>query len=614
MSRHNEVEDYHSIFSERIKSLQNEFNSLKKRKPEYCFTCLSIQNIFFKNSPDDFDSNFIKNSVVDGKGDGGVDAIFTDPDSDYGDMVLVQAKYYKKISLEQVKNAIHKMVDFVNDMEERHHKRINTSVKSRFARVSTEMQDSAKFVLVFVTNAPRGKIKNESCTRLIAKYKDKFDLRLYFDKELCDEIREKEGRRQSATNSVIEIDQAENCLTYGEARIVNVSALSIKDLYSEYGTNLLASNLRYYIKGRIDNDINKTINERPKEFWYRNNGLTIVCESYKFNGKEVQLKNFSIVNGGQTTKLLSASEIKKDFYIPCKIIKAIGKTKKEKENFLSEVAKATNSQKPIKPIDLKANAPEQLNFRKPLEKTGVYYLTKRGETPPTGFKDSGKHINLDQIAKLCLAGVFQFPARARNNASKFFDDDYYDLIFRVKDLNQIARVVQQLLKIQLYFEKHFIAKYEDKCQKEGTEDLIPFARNAKTLCIAFASLAARIINGEIPIRRVPNACAHFSQDNYDKNFKPLVANTNARYSLFSEKLVRNEKEFENVLWILFDAIITEGYGLFESEQKTDNSLNETNYLKKDQSYYEILSSTSHWKKLVDAIHEVKSSLSQKGLI
>lgn len=93
--------------------------------------------------------------------------------------------------------------------------------------------------------------------------------------------------------------------------------------------------------------------------------MTIICDDFEISGREVKLKNFSIVNGGQTTTLLHKSrEINRehDFYLPCKIIRTVGETEDDKNRFSLEIAKATNSQKAIKQIDLKANAPEQVSL------------------------------------------------------------------------------------------------------------------------------------------------------------------------------------------------------------------------------------------------------------
>ena len=54
----------------------------------------------------------------------------------------------------------------------------------------------------------------------------------------------------------------------------------------------------------------------------------------------------------------------------------------EKNAFSLEIAKATNTQKPIKQVDLKANSPEQVRFAQAMREVGVFYQTKRGETVP----------------------------------------------------------------------------------------------------------------------------------------------------------------------------------------------------------------------------------------
>ena len=93
-------------------------------------------------------------------------------------------------------------------------------------------------------------------------------------------------------------------------------------------TNLLARNLRYHVAGRdIDNAIKETIASDPDSFWLKNNGITVICDDFEIDGKDVRLKNFSIVNGGQTTYMLHKStsiNMGNDLYLPCKIIKIAG--------------------------------------------------------------------------------------------------------------------------------------------------------------------------------------------------------------------------------------------------------------------------------------------------
>lgn len=614
--------DYYSTISQKIKNLKSEFPSLSDRDDDFVFTCLSIRNVFFKNPSKIFDKTFITNAIVDGKGDGGVDAIFTDSDSENQDMVLVQAKHYKTISTEDVRNALHKMVAFAKLMQIGKYEGINEKVSSRYCSVEAEKSDDAKTILVLFTSANRNGIKDNSCLKALGEDRNKFDIRIYFNKEICEEIKEREERRDSVERDKIQIDKTNNYLRYKDAIVVNASAYSIKRLYTQYRTNLLSSNLRYFIRSKIDADINKTINDSPNEFWYRNNGLTIVCEDYEVSGKEVHLRNFSIVNGGQTTKLLSDCDSvneEEDFFLPCKIIKALGEDESARANFVYDIAKATNSQKPIKQIDLKSNAPEQLSFRTALRQEGVFYQTKRGEKIPSNYTDMNKHTSLDQVSKLCLAGIFQRPASSRNSSKKFFEDKFYNPIFLVRNsgrLERTAKAVKQLLKMSCYFDTDFVKNYEKECRELLGESsgvsLIPFARNSRTICIAFSSLAARIINKELVSTTVHEKFQHYdSETGYEDYILPYVANLDNSYNLFNPSVERDEDLFECVLSKLFTVIIEEGHRMFASDRDKDTSLTATNYLKKDHNYFKIIASEVAWKRLASTIREAAKLMEDK---
>ncbi len=81
----------------------------------------------------------------------------------------------------------------------------------------------------------------------------------------------------------------------------------LADLYEKYGARLLESNVRSFLqfRGKINKGIRKTIKTEPEMFFAYNNGITATAEEVIIeNGKIVYLKNFQIVNGGQTTASL----------------------------------------------------------------------------------------------------------------------------------------------------------------------------------------------------------------------------------------------------------------------------------------------------------------------
>mgnify|MGYP002623767506 CR=1 FL=1 len=169
----------------------------------------------------------------------------------------------------------------------------------------SDVGDESKIHFVFYTSAPK---KNIDTTQIEKIFREQFpdssaiELDIFFAEDITDEISDA------------------------------VFAFSIKKLYAEHGKTLLAHNFRYYVKGKtektVDDDISKTIKENPASFRLKNNGITIICDSFDIDGNIVKLRNFSIVNGGQTTYQLHKSknlDAKHDFWLPCKIIKVIGR-------------------------------------------------------------------------------------------------------------------------------------------------------------------------------------------------------------------------------------------------------------------------------------------------
>lgn len=404
----------YEFITNKIHTLKDTFPSLRSKSDDYVFSALAVKSTYYQNpalvlNDSDFDA-----FIVDGQYDGGVDVLLTDPNSEASNMVIGQSKYYQNISADDVVNALTKMALFYKDMRDGHYENVNEKVQGRFLSLNSEIGEESRIQFVFYTSAPQAGIRRNLVERKFrSQFSDSsyFDVILMFGSDMEEAIKESESRRPTVESGKIKIDKRENYLSYGDdAAIVNVSAFSIKSLYAQHNTNLLARNLRYHVTGReIDKGIATTIQEAPESFWLKNNGITIICDDFDIDGTEVKLTNFSIVNGGQTTYMIHKSKYvteQQDFYLPCKVIKTSGSTEDEKTKFSLEIAQATNSQKAIKPIDLKANAPEQIRFSKAMRDVGIFYQTKRGETVPSTFKPAYLNTDLSEIGKLCLSAIF----------------------------------------------------------------------------------------------------------------------------------------------------------------------------------------------------------------
>ena len=268
------------------------------------------------------------------------------------------------------------------------------------------------------------------------------------------EILEIENPKEYVDEAAIKLDKPNNFMRFGdeESLIVNISALSLKSLYEQYGyRGLFAQNLRYYVKNaKIDGNIIESIQEHPENFWYYNNGVILICDDYVIDGDSILLQNFSIINGGQTTKLVGETEFTQDFFIQCKIIKNKYELEDDRLEFISNVAEATNTQKPIKDKDLIANRIEQRLLKKQLADAGVYCQIKRGEKVNKKlYPAAWQNTTNEELGQFLLSFVYQKPGTARGSkASICGNKERYHLLFGKKYDSGLLR---DLLKIKAYY-------------------------------------------------------------------------------------------------------------------------------------------------------------------
>jgi hypothetical protein len=606
----------YEIIQDKIAAMKRNYPSLREKSDDYVFTILCVRANFYKNPALDFTDQTATEIVVDGQYDGGVDALLLDPNSEEENLIIVQSKFYQDISFDQVRAAIQKMILFYKDMDRGEYQNVNATVQRRFLTLNAEVGDESKIRFVFYTSAKKNRIRTDRIEKILKEEfqdNDRYEISLLYADDIVEEIKELESRRPTVESGVISIDEANNVLAYGEdAVIVNVSAFSIKELYALHNTNLLSRNLRYYIRKRdIDDSINQTIKNEPDQFWFRNNGITIVCDYFRVDGKIVHLKDFSIVNGGQTTTLIHRSnQITKDsdLYLPCKIIKSIGDNLDEKNQFILDIAKATNSQKPIKQIDLKANAPEQVRFCSSTREVDIFYQTKRGESVPKDYKIDYKNADLAQVGKLCLAGVFQVPAASRSKPSSLYLDRFYGPIFHGNQ-SQVVEIVKELLYIDYFFRKKYVKEF-DKQHESDIISPIAFAHNARTLCISFVALAARVKNDNIDENDLRIFFSHCSENRaYDDYLYDVFSDIGNITSLLPKEIFKDKDKYETVLSSLFDTIIMSGFRYFQMIKRGDASINETNFLKSDQNYYEILK--TDWYDISNRINAIYETMTPR---
>ncbi|MCX7616263.1 MAG: AIPR family protein [Patescibacteria group bacterium] len=234
--------------------------------------------------------------------------------------------------------------------------------------------------------------------------------------------------------------------TTGEIRalIGEINALnlikSLLDDDNKLREEVFNENIRVYL--RQSTKINKQIyfsieytEENPNFFFY-NNGITAICDSYTHPNTDsplVNLKNFQIVNGGQTVHSLyeayknGLTENLKNIYLLLRIYEV------KKREIGQTIARYTNTQNPVRTRDIMSNDPIQVKLQQELMTMGWYYERKKYEFRDVQIDDARK-IDAEKTGQVILAFYLEKPGSAKNKKQEIFGS-FYNEIFDENKIN-----------------------------------------------------------------------------------------------------------------------------------------------------------------------------------
>ena len=360
------------------------------------------------------------------------------------------------------------------------------------------------------------------------------------------------------------------CIIGDEGSFITlISAKSLKQLFYAYSTRgLFASNLRFFISSKsIDPKIRETIIREPENFPYYNNGIIITCSDFEEKDGRLIFQNFSIVNGGQTTNLIGRANFDQDFGVVCKVIKNKYSDQDEKITFLSKVAEASNTQKPIKPKDLIANRKEQRLLKIQYADASMCLRIKRGEKLNKSlYPEPWQNATNDEVAQMIYSCVYQSPGAAKNSkASLLGNQKTYDLIFKDNHYDTNFLVSLQILREQYKNWKRFIGR----TQPEHGSALVGLSRNANLLMYAVVGLLMKFQTNVALTEKIVSIVFSSSSStlNDDEELKFLLKqNDIGKISLLKPSMIPtlrpdSLREFFNYL---FDEMLVPAYSAFKT--------------------------------------------------
>jgi hypothetical protein len=252
---------------------------------------------------------------------------------------------------------------------------------------------------------------------------------------------------------------------YGEAIVTTLEGKQLRKLYEDHGDRLFDRNVRLFLgarKGSVNAGIQDTLasTTERKNFWAYNNGLTFICDDFTTPVKKrMQLTNFSIVNGCQTTVALSNATLValEDVRVPVRFIRAA-------ESVIDSVITYNNSQNPIRRWDLNSQNKLQKKLKKELAAlpTPFFYALRKGEfqklseVEKSKFKRDGRYQQIRHDLNAQFIAAFRgLPAIGYKDKGKVFTthrDEVFPPQVRAEELVlvwQAGRVAKDLVKKEL---------------------------------------------------------------------------------------------------------------------------------------------------------------------
>lgn len=210
---------------------------------------------------------------------------------------------------------------------------------------------------------------------------------------------------------------------------------------------LFESNVRDFMGlNRVNEDIRSTLENRESpDFWWLNNGVTILATSASITGKSIQASEIQIVNGLQTTESIyryfSNCGVDDDRCVLVKVIVT------NDEAVRDSIIRATNNQTDVELASLHATDKIQRDIEDAFSRSGLVYERRKNYYINLGHS-SGEIITPLYAAAGYIALILKMPERAALLRSKFMrSTDSYEAVFSSKVPIEVWPKISRILKL-----------------------------------------------------------------------------------------------------------------------------------------------------------------------
>lgn len=372
-------------------------------KDEWAFNYWVLDKLFHE------EEDIIETKIVD-YNDLGIDAFEIYEDTH--DIYLIQNKYYNEnssITREYVENDF--LLRAIGALENGTYRK-SEELQNAFTKMKDTYDDFSVYLQLFVTNNKRNQAADEY-TKKFNQAHPQYHAKIFY----LDDIEEKYYGEAKVSEKVLTVNIASinkgtilsiNSDAYKlenntDARYVFAPIVSVFKIYRdalEKQYPIFDKNIREYLGNKgINKHIYTTLldSEERKNFFYYNNGITIICDKIKpiktqnsgINSNALfEIDNPQIVNGCQTVNSIyealsniSVDKLEdefKDTFVMLKILE-INRADDKEHSLYEKIVKYNNSQNAIDEKAFTANVNDFLRLQTEFRKKGFLLLVKQSD-------------------------------------------------------------------------------------------------------------------------------------------------------------------------------------------------------------------------------------------
>jgi hypothetical protein len=374
-------------------------------------------------------------AVWDGSDDNGLDAVFHDVSDKR--IIIVQSKWIKTGSGEPAAADLAVFANGVKDLVEDATDHFAARLQGRLVKIGQALSTPGVTVTIVLISTGASSISKHgthNLDRIIHElngggYADEDPMAsnvVYGLIEVYSRLASKTSGEAIILESNI-FDWSHIAAPYS-AYIGVIDGLQLKEWWTSHGKRLVAKNIRHSLGSTDVNDqIRMTALEEPANFWYFNNGITLIADDVAKAPKAAasraagifQFKGASIVNGAQTVSTLGRIDNDESLgkvRVPIRVIML----RDAPSNFGAEVTRTNNLQNRVEGRDFAAQDPQQARIQQEMGIEDVEYQFLRSDT----FFSSDRSCDLVEVttALACASADPGLAVQLKTGIGRFFAD------------------------------------------------------------------------------------------------------------------------------------------------------------------------------------------------